>query len=404
MLISVRSSSGAAVPTGGPVSWTAYTSADGVHWLSAGGAAVFDPVQSAYVVTFNRTNARYFKAVNFGVNLLDTFVTEIQALVHDTVQTTVSRTTRTTSQSATARVTYTPVHRVVLQYLGAANTSESTGTGALASSGTDLSNRLVMTLTPDDTQTFSGQYARSDSERVGFPARSSQIASLLASFTPLPTLVVGGHGAWALDEAVPDRAETLSAGVDGSAQVLPALRALAALDLSHRTAVSATGPMPSLTYTTASSAVFARLLPDLDGVLTATAQRSVSGSSGAAATSVVAPVVLYQQYLATLDYHPTPALLVGGRWGLYEGQTSGFVHGYRATWSPFRGSAVQFTVSYDLDFDLLTGNRARHAFVSGRWEVNAHTNLNVSYTDVANSGATSSTHLQQFFVNLGLHT
>ena len=32
------------------------------------------------------------------------------------------------------------------------------------------------------------------------------------------------------------------------------------------------------------------------------------------------------------------------------------------------------------------------------------TNLNVSYTDVANSGATSSTHLQQFFVNLGLHT
>jgi hypothetical protein len=79
--VHVRTAAGGAVPSGGPVTWTVWTSADRQSWTAVqGGSQTFSSALSAYVLDFTPTEARFFKAVSFGCNTVDTFVTELDTL------------------------------------------------------------------------------------------------------------------------------------------------------------------------------------------------------------------------------------------------------------------------------------------------------------------------------------
>jgi hypothetical protein len=84
--IHVRTSAGQPVAFGGPVGWTVWASEDGLAWAVVPGQAQgFNVVLSAYIVEFTETTARFFKAVSFGVNTVDTLVTELQPFVQQSV-------------------------------------------------------------------------------------------------------------------------------------------------------------------------------------------------------------------------------------------------------------------------------------------------------------------------------
>ena len=117
--IHVRNGAGAPVPFGGPVTWTMYSSADGVRWAPIDGAAsFFDVSTSAYLVQFPATSARYFKAVNFGVNTIETIVTELQAFATQAAPPGRPQVSSATLQGFSLSLSGRPLPKLGLRYSG----------------------------------------------------------------------------------------------------------------------------------------------------------------------------------------------------------------------------------------------------------------------------------------------
>jgi hypothetical protein len=84
--VHVRTSAGQPAAFEGPVGWTVWASEDGLAWAVVPGQAQgFNAVLSAYILEFRETTARFFKAVSFGVNTVDTLVTEVEPFVQQSV-------------------------------------------------------------------------------------------------------------------------------------------------------------------------------------------------------------------------------------------------------------------------------------------------------------------------------
>jgi hypothetical protein len=399
----VRTGAGAPVPSGGPISWTAFSSVDGVRWLPAAAAlGAFDPAQSAYVVSFAPTNARYFKVVSFGLNSFETFATELQAFVHEAAQWDQLRVTRTVSQTAGARLSFKPTQAALISYSTSLSDARSNGTGTIAASSTDRTHALSATL-GDARSTVTGAYAHEDATRVGIGNRRGEAASLLASTFVLPTLQLAAHTSWNYDQSGADRAATLSGGGDVSAALLPTLHASGSASANRRIVGEGGGQLPPVTFATLSAQIVAALRPELTATLQGDAQRTLSGSAEDTGTGTIPRIVVYQQYQLTLAYRPTSQLDLSARGGYLFTSVTGFVGGLHLNWSPFPGSAVQLGLGYDVNYDLITGNRARSLFGFARWNMNPHAHLDVNYTELSNSGVSNGT-IRQFYVALGLTT
>ncbi len=79
--IVVRTPAGAAVASGGPIPWMVYWSDDAIQWMPvAAPGSGFLVAESAYEIGFVAASARFFKAVNSGLNTTESVVTELQAL------------------------------------------------------------------------------------------------------------------------------------------------------------------------------------------------------------------------------------------------------------------------------------------------------------------------------------
>ncbi len=104
--IYLRDPGGNPLQEGGPVTWTAYTSLDGLRWTPTSSAgARFDLGLSASIIAFSATEARHFKVVNFGVNRLPTLVTEMEIYEHRVILPNETRTSWTATQVVGGGVT-----------------------------------------------------------------------------------------------------------------------------------------------------------------------------------------------------------------------------------------------------------------------------------------------------------
>src|SRR6185436_10109369 len=121
----VRDAAGNPILTGGgPVTWDLYTSEDGQLWTPRISRTEWNAPLSHYAVTFDPAAARWFKVVNFGVNIEATFVTEVQAYYHREIAAGDSRTGTQNQYSLSTVIAARPWKRLRFTYTGAYSSFE----------------------------------------------------------------------------------------------------------------------------------------------------------------------------------------------------------------------------------------------------------------------------------------
>lgn len=391
--IHVRTSAGALVPFGGGVSWTLYTSQDGLRWFQvSGSAAAFDPGVSAWVVTFPVTSARFFKVVNFGVNTVETEVTELQAFVHQTFQPNETHVSSSVRQSLTLAATIRPWPKVQIGLLSQSNASAVTPYGGETRWTTDVSNALNATIGPRGPLLYDATATQTWSRQADGATVSSVSVGATARYQPIPQYQATGTARYHTDAvsggglAGTARARTYSGALRNDAVLLPTLRAF--LGGGAMRQIIADGSTTD--FLTASAGLSAALAEGLNLQLDGSLQRTISlrGDTTLQESVPIFQVLTYEVYRAELQYRVSTQLALTLRLGYSaSGAGSGWNQTYRANWSPFPGGTVQLEFDYSEEIDPLSGRSFRRASASPRWVLNRHANLQLSYNMTQGTGA-----------------
>lgn len=392
--VHVRSATGAPVPFGGPVSFAAYSSQDGLRWAAADGPATsFDPDLSAYVVTFAPVAARFFKVVSFGVNTVDTLVTELQCFVHETFQPDETLVSSAVRQGLGLVLSAKPWPRVSLGYSGQLNADALSPYRGERTWSTDTSNALHAQLGPFGPYRLEARQTHTWARQPRGFSQSSLASAALARFQPIARLELGLDARRTEDRVereLPTRLSIRSVTWAASLESRVALYESLSLSASagvNRQSLAGGG---TTDYLIGGLRAEARLRRDLDLRLDVTAQRVFSrrGDTSAQLAFPLLRVTGYELYVAEATYRPSAQLSLMARAGYaVSGATDGIVQVYRASWLPFPGGAVQLAFDYGEEIDPLTGQSFRRASASPRWDVNRHAVLQLSYNMVRGSGA-----------------
>ncbi len=397
--IHVRGSDGAPVPFGGPILWTIYASADGVRWAAIPGAIKrFDPSMSAWTFTqlctdnastetcpAGRPTARFFKAVNFGVNTIETFVTEVQAFEGETIRPNELRVSSVLRQGLVIVAGARPWPRLSLAYSASGNADAMSAYGSGRRWSSDVSSNLEARLGPFRGFVFGGaQSVRYARQALGGTQGSNGLA---ASVTYIP---IERFETQIDARRTDDRVETPSAvtrattsrvSLASRMEIYPSVRLNASGGLSVQDIVG--GAVSQ--YATAEGALSMDLHRDLRFGLGASVQRRVEkrGETSQQLPLGIVQFATYAVYTAEGEYRASAQLRLLARLGYAIGESEkGLVQTYRAAWSPFPEGAVQLALDYVEDIDPLTGRALRRIAASPYWAVNRHTVLQLSYNKV----------------------
>ncbi len=375
--ISVRTAAGVTVPTSGPITWSVYTSEDGSHWGQIGGAtSSFDPGLSAYVVQFPQSTSRYFKVVNFGVNTIETFVTEIEvfdtqlANPHQTLV--ASRIVHSFGLSGSARFGL-----LRLSYFGNANVVGLTGYGSPAEWSNDLMNTASVIAGPFGHLTLRVTGTLISASQPAGTSYSTQLGSAKLSYSPIDRLEGSFEGFRVLTRVAPVTSLTTGATLSASAQILNALsfEAIAGLSQSDLN----TGGVTDVR--SGSATLTARPYRWVTVIGSAAVQRTASqGNVSAQQASPLLRVVPYERYTAEIVVQPSFQLImrvIGGYTS--SGDVSGPVENIRVTWIPLQRAALQVNFEYTEDLDPFTGDRIRRFTANPVWAINRFCSLQFYY-------------------------
>lgn len=391
--IHVRSSVGAPVPFGGGVTWSVYSSLDGLHWIPVNAnPAAFDTTLSAYVVTFASTSAQYFKAVNFGVNTVETLVTELQGFIHETFRPDETRVSSSVRQGLNLTATARPWSKAQVGYSGQLNANALSPYGGAARWSTDAVNTVTAAVGPYAGLLYDAKVAQTTVRQPGGYSQDSTASNWAVQYRPIDRYQARLDARFALDEIrmssamEPVRTVTLGASAGNEARLLPTLDVSASAGLTRQRIVAG----GTTDYLTAIGHARGPVLRDLELGLSATAQRILSrrGDTSAQTSVPLLRILTYQLYVADAQYRPSPQLTLHGRVGYADaGSSAGVVQSYRATWSPFPGGSVQLAFDYSEEIDPLSGQSFRRASATPRWDLNAHATLQLSYNMAKGTGA-----------------
>jgi len=390
--VHVRSSLGLPVLLGGPISWTAYWSLDGLHWVAVDGvSSSYSEGMSAWQVTFPRVAARYVKVVSFGVNTVDTQVTELQAFVHETFVPDRAQVTTTVRQTLGVGLGWRPWTWLKVGYSGLLDASAVTPPGGSVRWTTDLSNAGTAAagpfrgLTPElsiSQDTSRQPFGQSQSslgvtgalryqpiEQAGGSLelnRTDAWVTPSTAFRVTPTVHTVTHTGTARGQAAPWRTLTGTLSVALSAQEI---------DGGGTTR-----------YVTPNAHVTAKVTRDLDLDLDLSAQQVLSrvGDTSAQEAIPFIRVLTYARTVLEARYHPSPQLYVqaNGGWLGSEGR-GGAVRNLRVNWAPFPEGSLRLTFDYVHDVDPFTGNTLRRMTAGPDWKLNPHATLRFSYNVVS---------------------
>jgi hypothetical protein len=391
--IHVRGGGGIPVPFGGTIAWTVYASADGVRWARLEGAlAVFSESMSAYVVTFTPTTARYFKVVNFGVNTVDTLVTELQVFGHEAIRPNETLVSSVVRQGLAVLASGRPWSKLLVLYTARGNADALSPYRGPRRWSNDASSAVEARVGPFRDLTFgAGQAYAYVREATGLVQNSSTLSGSVR-YRPMDRFEATLDGRRTDDWIERDaplgtaRASTSRLSLGTRVELYPSMR----VQLSGGITAQDVSGFGTSRFANAAGLVWLDVHRDLRLGLEADLQRQVAGQN-------VAPVDLpvsipristHALYTAQADYRPTMQLALTARVGYAVTEADeGLLQLYRAAWSPFPGGAVQLLFDYVEELDPLTGRSLRRLAVSPYWTVNRHTVLQLSYNMVRGTGS-----------------
>jgi hypothetical protein len=383
----VRDGAGQPVPFGGPVSWAVYWSQDGTRWVQVvEAAAAYDLGNSAYFVEFPPTNARFFKVVNFGLNTVDTLVTELQTFLRVSGGTVVSRGSKILRQSFSLQGTVSPWNFLRVNYTGLVAANWGTQFGGSTAWWVDLNNFLEARLGPFSGFTFGATGAQTRSSPPVGVSQDSVATTGFASYQPFNGLMARAEGRWARDVVGVQEATTTGAGLSGYVVPYEALRVTASGMYSQQQ-ISGGG---STDYVTGSMDGYVTLVRDLDLWLEIALQRNVV-SVGDVSAQLEVPlfrIVNYQRSFAELHWRPSRVLELFARFGYARTELGNGPFGrYQINWDVFPGGAVQTSLLYLEEIDPITGRSYRNGVAQVQWQVNRVVRLVLSYNGLYGTGS-----------------
>lgn len=371
--IYARNADGNPLPTDGLVTWTAYGSADGSSWIPAGATrSVYFAPLGYYQVQFDRTTARYFKAVSFGVNTLQAFVTEVQAVVNEEFRPRDRRVNWNVAGMGTGQVQVRISERTTLGYTGLANYGRQTSGSLGASTFFDVDQMVAATYESSRQLTLDARVQY----REVFPGGAGQRATATgvvgtARVLPLPTLEHALGAGWTAERATSREVDTATVTLRNVAHVYPTLDVL--LDAGYTWQGDRATSRSGDRYSGATS-VRAQLTRDLGLTLAGAWSR---------AYETTAPIQAGQddRYFADVSWRASSRLNLGARVGWVEASSaSGLTQRYRVYWNPFQGGSIQLGVTYDEDVDSFIQQRSRRFSIYPRWQLNRHASLDLNYS------------------------
>jgi hypothetical protein len=398
--VHVRNSAGQLVLFGNPVTWTVWASQDGLVWAPVpGGLQTFHVVMSAYVVEFTPTAARFFKVVSFGVNTIDTLVTEIQPFVDQEVVSGEALVAHAVRQGMNldARATLAP--KALFSYLGQAHSTSASSFEGRARYAGDTTNVAGVRLGPFGAFRFDAGASQYYTRAPGGADHSKFAYSASTRYQPLERFSAAFEGYRALERIGAVRSTTTGANLSGNANVIDALMTGATVGFSRQELRSG----DSADYLTASANSVAQLRRDLELLLDVSVQRSVAEQGNPQAVLAQTPLLqrlIYHRYYSELRYRPSYQLDLLGRVGYAATPVGdGILRKLRVNWEPFPGGHLRLSFDYDVEFDALSGRSYQQISASPQWIMNRHATVSLRYNDVrGNAGADD--HQQS--VNLSL--
>jgi hypothetical protein len=404
VVVHVRSSAGVPVPYGGAVTWTAYWSQDGLRWTQLGGvSATFNDGLSAWQVGFDPVVARFVKVVNFGVNTIDTQVTELQGFFHETFMPDKTLVSSTVRQTFGLNLAGRPLGPLLLSYSGTLYADALTPPGGTARWYTNLTNQADATAGPFRSFTLRAGLGYNDARQPFDHTQSALILSAGVLFKPIERFDAS------LDlRRTDDRlkqaisVETVTDTVTGATHLVlyDSLRGFLNLGVSRQQIVGA----GTTTYLTSEALLNSNLTSSIDLDLSVSAQSTITqvGDTSAQAAVPYIRIVNYQRYLSQWRYHPSAALSLTASLGyLSTGDSGGPIRSVLANWYPFPGGAVQLNLNYSQEVDPLSGRSLQRFNFSPLWAVNRYLHLFMGYNIMSGSGVPTGRQ-QNVYVTLSL--
>ncbi len=373
--IYVRDPAGNPLQEGGPVTWTVYTSLDGLRWVpTASAGASFDLGLSAWTIAFTPTEARYFKVVNFGVNQLPTVVTEMEIYEHRVFLPDEHRTSWTATQLVGGGLTLQLASKLSATVSGSLGANQQRPAGrAPYDSLTDV---IILGLTagPWADLTFSGSYSHNDFARTASPTLAGDIGSLGVTFAPSPLLSTGLTASAQRQDYGDFRLE--SQGLSLTVGLNPMRK----LNLGGYATVNRSVNYPyRLEQTVMSYGGSALLLLHraFDVTLAASVQQILSGEQNLIPVGVpIVPMAIQRSYAATLRYHPNAQLDLSAQFGYTEtGVADGPVQNYRVYWIPFPSGAFSLVINYQQNIEPISGSSLSRLSLMPGWNISKHVAL-----------------------------
>jgi len=404
----LRDGSGIPLASGGPLTFTVYSSQDGLRWAPVDGLAVaFNPGLSAWVLRFAPTSARFFKAVTFGANTVETYATELQAFVHETVRPDATQTSSSVRQGLALGLSARPAEKLLVAFSGLLNADAVTPPGGARRWSTDVATSATAKLGPFGPLLYGAGQTFTYAREAGALTQSAFATSGSVRYRPVDRYETTLDARVRADRferpfpALSVRTTTVGASLQNRLDPWDALRftLVAGLDRQQLLGGGRTE------YLTATGQARAEPWRDVSLRLESNVQRILSRQGDLSPLDQglpVARIVTYQIHAAELRYQATSQLSLMARvgWAATAGG-EGILQAYRAGWSPFPGGTVLLAFDYGEDVDPLTGQSFRRITAQPRWQVNRHTVLQLSYNNARGTGP-SPVRQENLFVTLSL--
>lgn len=384
---------------GGPVTWDVYTSQDGQLWTPVPQSqTTFMSALSLYSITFDLTSSRWFKVVNFGVNLEETFVTEIQAYYHTAIGAGQTRSGNQNLWSATTTVSAQPSTKLAVSYTGAYSRQRQELSNLPFFTTTDLEHIGSVQYDLLRTVTLRGQYLKRFVTTFAGQREDGDDLHLYADYKPTTkatlTLELGRQS-----QMVDAREYTVDTrAVHFSGFMLQSIALTLDAGTQRQTLADGDG-VATRTYANLSGTM--QLLPSLRALLTGIVQRTSSDSVDPA-LQVLGPS-RDNRILADFIYRPGRPLMIAARYGYVSSEAlSGFTQRYHVEWFPFGDGTVSLGGSYDEDIDPVTDRRARRLLFNPRWTINRWAIFDLSYLSFTTSSSGHTQESRSLFLTLTL--
>lgn len=380
----VRDPSGNPILTGGPLDWSAYVSDNELDWvrLTAGVRSRFDPTRSLYEVTVPGVSTRFIKVVNFGLNVVDTDLVEVEAFEAGNTVSGEDFETEQRLGTLEGSISARPADWSQLSWSGRWNTSVRTPEGG-SDERTDDSYHLVSARfdTADWSDLLLNYQHREEKQPGGFQRDFDQFTTEVG-FLPREGIDLRLQAYTSRDRAQDSRIDT-----DGLILRTQTLlwRALdLRLDLGQEWSDQQVPFTQDVTRRFANFWTIWQMNNQVQMTATLTTSRDDIEAPG-----IVLDMVQdnYRWWVETY-WRPGPPLALTARLGNAGGEDfSADIRRYQVQWNPFRGGSLAIGMVYDEDVDTDANRTFRRLLLTPSWRLNPHARLQADYTRTESSGA-----------------